>query len=230
MKYVDFEDIISKARMNRYIQACQGNTRKAMTLYRKNLKLSQELFTVISCFEIALRNKIDQHYHRQIGQDWLRNSAAPRGIFHNNKCRFTAKTINLETNKLGQEYAHSKLVAALGFGFWRYLFSAHQYRAGGQSLLQIFKCRPTSTPAQQYNASFVFQQLKSINNIRNRVAHHEPVCFTSRQSEIDTVYVRKSYHQIGQLFRWMGINESSLLYGLDHIRTVCDEIDRLKAK
>ncbi|MCS6935728.1 MAG: hypothetical protein NZM35_11370 [Chitinophagales bacterium] len=40
--------------MSRYKTACGGNSKKAMTLYRKNLQLSQEIFTVISCFEIAL--------------------------------------------------------------------------------------------------------------------------------------------------------------------------------
>ena len=39
--------------------ACGGDTRRAMTLYRYNLKLSQEMFTLISCFEVALRNRID---------------------------------------------------------------------------------------------------------------------------------------------------------------------------
>lgn len=40
-----------------------------MTLYRKNLQLSRELFTIISCFEIALRNAIDNallHGHDHI--------------------------------------------------------------------------------------------------------------------------------------------------------------------
>ena len=60
MKYAKFESILSAARMNRYLVASNGNTRKAMTLYRLNLKLSQEFFTVISCFEIALRNKIEK--------------------------------------------------------------------------------------------------------------------------------------------------------------------------
>jgi hypothetical protein len=59
MKYVDFEKIITASRMGRYLTACGGNTRDAMTLYRKNLKISQELFTVISCIEISLRNAID---------------------------------------------------------------------------------------------------------------------------------------------------------------------------
>ena len=38
-------------RMRRYVNACGGDTRKAMTLYRYNLRLSQEVFTVISCYE-----------------------------------------------------------------------------------------------------------------------------------------------------------------------------------
>lgn len=38
--------------------AVEGDKRKVQTLYRKNLKLSQEMFTIISCFEIALRNKL----------------------------------------------------------------------------------------------------------------------------------------------------------------------------
>jgi hypothetical protein len=30
-----------------------------------------------------------------------------------------------------------------------------------------------------------------------------------------------------QLFQWMQIDEEALLYGLDHINTVCYEIDSL---
>ena len=35
------------------------DTRRAMTLYRYNLRQSQEMFTIISCFEVVLRNRID---------------------------------------------------------------------------------------------------------------------------------------------------------------------------
>ena len=62
MKFSEFEAIMSTQRINRYVQACKGNTRKAMILYRLNLKLSQEIFTIISCFEVALRNAINQHF------------------------------------------------------------------------------------------------------------------------------------------------------------------------
>jgi hypothetical protein len=51
MKFGEFENIMSVARMSRYLSACNNDTKKAMTLYRLNLRLSQELFTVVSCFD-----------------------------------------------------------------------------------------------------------------------------------------------------------------------------------
>jgi len=227
MRYSDFEHVMSTARMSRYLQACNSNTLKAMTLYRRNLKLSQELFTIISCFEVALRNKIDEHYLHRHSSDWLRGAVAHGGIFANRQCRVTASTIRDEISNLGNRYSHAKLVAALGFGFWRYLFSNHQYRAGGQSLIQIFPQRPPSSARQHYNASFVFHQLKLINHIRNRIAHHEPICFVPRQPIKDTQYAREHYQIIQELFQWMAIDETSLLYGLDHIEGICNEIDSL---
>lgn len=227
MLYSDFENIISAPRMNRYLHACNGNSRKAMTLYRKNLKLSQELFTVISCFEVALRNAVDRHYLLQNGQDWLRNAITKGEMFDNKGCRTSAQTINEELRKLNHHYTHAKLVASLGFGFWRYLYSPHQYRAGNQTLLTVFSAKPSSTPTLQYNASYIFNELQKINNLRNRIAHHEPICFQAGQSVIDTTMARQHYNLILQLFQWMNIDESALLYGLDHIHTVCNEIDSL---
>lgn len=226
MRFEDFESVMSSARISRYYTAC-GNTKKAMTLYRLNLRLSQELFTIISCFEIALRNKIDNHYSNNFGNDWLRDAAMAGGFFDNNRCRLTAQNINDAVIKLNHNYTHNKLVAELGFGFWRYMFAPNQYTAAGKNLLQILPGKPISTAAIQYNQTFVFNQLIQINNIRNRIAHHEPICFQSGNSVKDSTYVRQQYGLIKQLFQWMGINEAALLYGLDHVNIICDQIDNL---
>jgi len=69
--------------------------------------------------------------------------------------------------------------------------------------------------------------LAEINVLRNRIAHHEPICFLQGQMIKDTTYVRQNYYLIMQLFQWMNINESALLYGLDRIQEVCTEIDNL---
>jgi hypothetical protein len=228
MKYSDFEHIMSTTRMARYLLASGNNSKKAMTLYRKNLHLSQELFTIISCFEVALRNAINHQYAYQYGSDWLRNSALSRGIFNAPNCRHAKEVINKAITKLGVRYTHTKLLSEMDFGFWRYLFAQPQFYAGGQTLLRIFPSKPTSTPAIQYNHTFVFNQLERINALRNRIAHHEPICFLPAQSVINTTYARQHYNLILQLFQWMNIDELSLLYGLDHITTVCNEIDTLK--
>ncbi len=60
MEYLEIERILSAKRMQRYKEAANDDTRKAMALYRYNLRLSQEMFTIVSCFEVALRNTIDK--------------------------------------------------------------------------------------------------------------------------------------------------------------------------
>lgn len=227
MRYADFENIITQARMGRYKAACLNDTRKAMTLYRRNLRLSQEMFTIISCFEITLRNAIDRHYTGQFGNDWLRNGSALGGIFDNRDCRLTKSNIQDAMLQLGAYYTHQKLVAELGFGFWRYMFANHQYRAGGQTLLKIFPSKPPSSPVIQYNHAYIFGELQKINEVRNRIAHHEPICFIPGKPVKDTTYAKAHYNLILKLFIWMNTDGVSLLYGLDHINEVCLEIDNL---
>lgn len=227
MRYPDFENIMSQARMSRYLLACGGNTKKAMTLYRLNLRLSQEMFTIISCFEVTLRNSVNNCCLGPLGADWLMNAAAAGGIFDNRNCRLTATNINEAITKLGATYTHSKLVAGLGFGFWRYMFAPHQYLATGRIILAVFPAIPANTPIITYNNTFIFNKLAQINKIRNRIAHHEPICFRNGHPVKDTAFARLQYNLILTIFQWMGINSASLLYGLDHIIDICNDIDAL---
>lgn len=228
MRFADFEKAMSPDRMRRYVGAMSGDTRKAMTLYRLNLQATQELFSIISCFEIALRNAIDIHYLARNGADWLQKAVLPTGMFYTRKCANTVKLVTDVSIKLASFYTHPKLVAEMNFGFWRYLFADAQFRAGGQSLLAIFPAKPRSTPTTNYNHDYVFAALERLNNLRNRIAHHEPVCFQSGGAAVrDTAYARQHYAGIIALFNWMQIDEAALLYGLDHVIEVLDRIDRL---
>ena len=125
MIYKELEDVFSTKRMQKYVQACGGNTRKAMTLYRYNLKLSQEMFTLVSCFEVALRNRIDRQMVAYLGDDWLRNLVMPGGNFYNQRSvEKTPKIIANAYHELQNNgvYSHSKLLASMEFGVWKYLF------------------------------------------------------------------------------------------------------------
>ena len=150
MVFDDFKDIISEQRMNRYLFSVNNNTRNAQTLYRKNLKLSQEMFTIISCFEVALRNKINKHYTSLYGIEWLSDFIYEGGRFDTPSTERTQNIIRFAKNKLGADYTHFKLMAELDFGLWRYLFARPQFVAGGQNLLQIFPSKPRSSVSMQY--------------------------------------------------------------------------------
>lgn len=50
----------------------------------------------------------------------------------------------------------------------------------------------------------------------------------SMASEIDTSYIINEYQKIQTLFSWMGIDSRSMLYGLDHVQSVCSKINALK--
>ncbi len=226
MKFKDFEAVLSAERITRYVNACGGNTRKAMTLYRENLHLSQEMFTLISCFEVALRNAIDRKMTDAFGTNWLRDTILPNGIFTSPQFRQTNRIITKAFQKLNANgtYSHSKLLAEMDFGVWKYMFSNPQYRAAGRILLSIFPNRPRSSAAMQYNNVYVFNELDGVNTIRNRIAHHEPICFMIGQDAVSTSYLLQQYQRIQTLFSWMNVDAHAMLYGLDHVQQVCSRI------
>jgi len=191
--------------------------------YRYNLQLSQETFTIISCFEVALRNAIDEKLTPDMGAEWLKDAIMPGGAFTNPILHKTHDIIDRAYRKLLTDnlYSHSKLLASLEFGIWKYMFSPVQYRVTGRTLLSIFPNKARSTPQVQYNHSYIFNELDKINTLRNRIAHHEPICFLLQQPVIDTGFILNEYQKIQTLFSWMGIDSQSLLYGLDHVKRVC---------
>lgn len=225
-----FENVMSSKRMRRYLNACDGDKRKAQTLYRLNLRLSQEMFTVISCYEVALRNAIDRIMTSSLGKDWLRDAILPGGIFDNPLLSSTVRIIYRSCNKLitNGKYSSSKMLSAMEFGIWKYMFSAPQYRATGRRLLQIFPNKPKSSAKIQLNNQYIYNELDAINRVRNRIAHHEPICFLYGQETVSTAYLQNCYKRIITLFSWMNIDTKSLLYGLDHVQNLSRKIDRIK--
>ena len=214
MKYSEFEDLISSDRLHKYLVACGNDTRKAMQLYRLNLKLSQEMFTVISCFEVTLRNKIDKVMRQYFGNDWLRDSVLSNGIFYTDRrVEQTKKIIKKAYDELikGNNYSHTKLLSQMEFGVWKFMFNNVQYRLSGRHLLSIFPNKPKSTPQFRVDNSRIFLELDYINNIRNRIAHHKPLCF-AKPICISDVYALSNYHRILKLFLWMGVDSKKFLY------------------
>ena len=138
----------------------------------------------------------------------------------------TRKIIEKAYNELmrSNTHSHSKLLSAMEFGVWKYMFSNVIYALMGQTLLRVFPNKPTSTRQHQYDNSYIFQELDYINKLRNRIAHHEPICFSRPNAVIDTSYALNQYARMMRLFNWMGIDGASLMFGLDHVGSACSKI------
>lgn len=229
MNFSELEAILSKNRLARYLKSSNGDESKAILLYQKNVVLSKEFFAVINYFEIALRNKIDECYTHQFGQDWIKRSIEPAGFFNGQSTQRSAVVIRDKIQILGNNYHHLNLLTLMDFGFWRYLFAAPQFFAAGAILLSIFPNKPRSNKKINYNHKVVFNYLSAINGIRNRIAHHEPLCFQKGENpNIDTYIIRLRYAMINKLFEWMNINAKELLMEVENVIQICDEIDILK--
>lgn len=216
--------------MTRYLDACNGDSRKAMTLYRYNLQLSQKMFTVVGCFEVALRNAIDRHISSgPLGDNWLRDAVMPGGIFDVASIRDSRRIIKSTYERINQNGGYTKegLISQLEFGVWKYMFAKPQFKATGSSLLKIFPNKPKSSAITQYNNTYFFNELDGVNNLRNRIAHHEPVCFAQYTTAVDTTYITRLYYKIKELLTWMDIDSESFLYGLDQVESVCNKINSL---
>ena len=229
MKFCELEQIVSEERLHRYLEACGGVRVKAITLYRRNTIASLEMFAVVGAFEVALRNAIDKVMTTNYGTDWLRDAILPGGIFDIPQCRDHARIIRAAYDKLIRQgrYTHTHLLSKMEFGIWKYMFSSPQFRASGRILLRILPNKSSSTRDIQYNNTFVFNELDHLNSLRNRIAHHEPICFPTGLATITTSYIELVYEKIIRLFKWLGIDADKYLYGLDHIQQVCKKINQL---
>lgn len=74
MNFTKFSQIVSRPRMQSYLDAVYGNQIKALQLYQLNLQLSKDFLAILSMFELALRNKIDNVISGYAShRDWLSN-------------------------------------------------------------------------------------------------------------------------------------------------------------
>jgi hypothetical protein len=227
MRYNELENTLSQARMNRYLFACRGDRRKTIRLYRYNLLLCKEMYAIVGIFEIALRNKINQHYLTHFGDtEWLKTQCSPTGFLSNPRFAsggFRSRTIVLNTiRKLGTGYTHDRLVADLSFGFWVNLFATMQFRFGGQNLHRIFIARPSGLLPRQ-----IYLDLTELLDYRNRIAHHEPVCFQRLYNNIDILFTRTNHQRVHTYFTWLGVSPSRILRGIDKVDIILSKIDRI---
>lgn len=82
-----------------------------------------------------------------------------------------------------------KVIAELSFGFWRFLLSSHYSATIWPKVSPGFE----GVPRHQRSRSELEAAAKRINDLRNRVAHHEPVYSRSSARYLGDIYLIARY-------------------------------------
>jgi hypothetical protein len=161
---------ISEPRLSTYLAASFGNVKKAIRLHAWNTDISAALFGPVLNAELLIRNSCDVQlatlYDRP---DWYNVFPDQRGYGY---LRAQVAEAQYKMQRLGRDPYHPpQVIANVSFGFWVALFEKHLHRdLWVPALRRVFPHRPPG-----YDRSAVWDSLRKIRDMRNRIAHHEPL-------------------------------------------------------
>lgn len=174
---------------------------QSLGLYLWNKKLCSAFLPVLQLLEISLRNAIHigylEHQKKQIlalgpppaDLNTLLDRAWFKTFFDVNRTQHSEsyKQIQLAEHallKMGRAADIDQTIAKLSFGFWTHLCSKRHNDSNTDSLMLWPTIRDEVFPAAKRGANYlsmreIQETLAQINDIRNRIAHHEPIWHAS---------------------------------------------------
>lgn len=182
---------ISVDRMGTYLAAVGGDATRARRLYVWDRDLSSAVLADIAIVEVALRNAMHKALSAQWGPHWYEDTSLRLDDRSLSQLRsaWTALPAGVKSNRLDPDVP-GQLVAHCMFGFWVNLLDTGDY-AGAEprrakidyeylwrrSLSRAFPGGRAEAAAtsERFTRRWTHGIAKSVNTLRNRAAHHEPL-------------------------------------------------------
>lgn len=166
------KSIFSKARIMPYAENGDA-TDTILAKYHSNIILSEAMIPTLHYLEICLRNRIDQILKKYHKANWL--ISPPNSLMISAQ---DLKKIEDVIFKLKRENRrdpmHDEIVAQMTFGFWAAFFHK-KYDPSIWHRKDTFKIIFPHLPRAQRKRSYIEIRILKIKEMRNRIAHHEPV-------------------------------------------------------
>jgi hypothetical protein len=163
------EDLFTKARIDSY----RGDAAQTiLDKYHLNIQLSEAMLPALSYLEVCLRNRLDQTIKIFFGSDWLITPHA-RLISLKDQTKIKEIYTRIKREKHTNP-GHDDILAQMTFGFWCTFFHKkydpliwHKKNA----LRNVFP----NLARNNRKRSYVEQRILLVKELRNRIAHHEPI-------------------------------------------------------
>lgn len=163
---------ISPQRFQPYLSKTGGDVNKAFELYEENVRLSAEFYQYLSFFEVGMRNKLNDSMIRDYGDMWLLNPKTPLQEKHRENIEKVCERLRRKGIIIGKTpESMGRIVADLSLGFWIKLLSSGLGQPLWRSTLRH------AFPNYRGNFKPLRYRVSQIWELRNRIAHHEPIIF-----------------------------------------------------
>lgn len=165
-----FLETLTKARLTRYLLKTKGDSKQALALYYWNARLSQSLYISLQTWEVTLRNKMNNFLCWKFKSTWPFKDTRHLQLTGNDARRLT-EAISRQRQQRGVAMVTTDAVVAdLSAGFWVSLLS--------KSYDVPYRWRHNCSRVFSYDAidrDKAFSLCSDLLDLRNRVAHHEPI-------------------------------------------------------
>lgn len=174
--------VIPEARIAPYDQACAGTDVDGIELYRWGSSVALAMFDDVGVVEVAMRSAMARELAVTYGLEWYRRT----DLLDDDAVRHVAdawRMAHLGNVEGTVDGVHSRLVAALMFGFWVKLLGRGSYSGHGAARQRriydtaIWKgaIRNAFPNVDDLGRAQVEGAARTIHSFRNRIAHHEHI-------------------------------------------------------
>lgn len=178
------EKSIAPARMGTYLAAGSQDADAALKLYLWDRELSVAFLADLAILEVALRNAMNAQLAAKWGDRWFESSEIR---LDDRTCRALADA----WRRTSPDRSPGRIVAQCMFGFWRALLDKGDHvgieprriRCDYETQLWrgvLDKAFPggraqAARDSERWNRAYTLAVVSRVNDLRNRVAHHEPL-------------------------------------------------------
>jgi hypothetical protein len=165
------ERALSAERLSTYLAATNGDQVAALRLHVWNTRISAALYGPLQALEIVMRNAFHRELAAVYSVDWYDNPRVPLTPAARARVTEAKETVW----RAGRTFEPGRIIAELSFGFWERLLT---HGPPGRVNYEMALWRPAlhrAFPNVRLRRADVHRPLPSLRDLRNRIAHHEPI-------------------------------------------------------
>ncbi|MES2662849.1 MAG: hypothetical protein V4629_06070 [Pseudomonadota bacterium] len=202
--------VLSPPRFATYLKHSQGNRAAALKLYQWNVQISSAFLIPLHFLEVSIRNAVVDRLDVVHTPNWPWNQGFIKSL---PSTKGYSPQKNLEQVAYRQNTS-GKVVADLKFVFWEKMFTArHDERLWINHIKHLFPNTGSGMTDSKIRES-IYNDLFVIRQLRNRIAHHEPIFQRN---------IQEDYEKMFKLIYWRDATTANWMNSMQYVTQLLSE-------